>query len=351
MSARLTNAMPMLFSVQIHPSLVINMDQTGVHFVSASSWTYEMVGSSDVAIVGAEDKRQITACVAASLRGDLLPLQLIFQGKTTRSLPPATPASTAARVDITHSANHWSTQETMQRWITNVLHPHSERMISMHNLNANAHILLLLDCWAVHKSDEFRTWLQREHPRIHLVFVPPNCTSKLQLADVALQRPFKSCITQSFNHWAAGVVAEQIQLGEVTGIAGLLGMAAIKPLVLQWCVDSWNGLRERKQLILDGWERSCLSMFDITSEHRRNDAVEMIALKQLELDVLPDGAEPDGYPDADEDNEDDELDISKPRTFGKQSTRIRTQAKTFGFQIDPTRIEIDQEPAAAAASR
>jgi hypothetical protein len=168
---------------------------------------------------------------------------------------------------------------------------------------------------------------------------------------VALQRPFKSCITQSFNHWAAGVVAEQIQLGEVTGIAGLLGMAAIKPLVLQWCVDSWNGLRERKQLILDGWERSCLSMFDITSEHRRNDAVEMIALKQLELDVLPDGAEPDGYPDADEDNEDDELDISKPRTFGKQSTRIRTQAKTFGFQIDPTRIEIDQEPAAAAASR
>jgi DDE superfamily endonuclease len=340
----------LLFAGQIHPSLVINMDQTGVHLVSASSWTYEMVGSSDVAIVGAEDKRQITACVAASLRGDLLPLQLIFQGKTTRSLPPATAASTAARVDITYSANHWSTQETMQRWITNVLHPHSERMISMHSLNANPHILLLLDCWAVHKSDEFRTWLQREHPRIHLVFVPPNCTSKLQLADVALQRPFKSCITQNFNHWAANAVAEQIQTGEVTGIAELLRMAAIKPLVLQWCVDSWNGLRERKQLILDGWERSCLSMFDITSEHRRIDAVEMIALKQLEMDVLPDGAEPDGYPDADDDNVEDELDISKPRTFGKQSTRVRSQTKAFGFQIDPTRIEIDQEPAAAAAS-
>ena len=167
------------------------MDQTGVHLVSASSWTYEMVGSSDVAIVGAEDKRQITACVAASLRGDLLPLQLIFQGKTARSLPAATAASIAARVDITCSDNHWSTQETMQRWITNILLPHSERMINMHGLNANAHILLLLDCWAVHKSAEFRDWLQREHPRIHLVFVPANCTSKLQLADVVLQRPFK----------------------------------------------------------------------------------------------------------------------------------------------------------------
>lgn len=308
-----------------------------------------MVGSSDVAVVGAEDKRQITACVAASLRGDLLPLQLIFQGKTARKLPPGTAASIAARVDITHSVNHWSTQETMQRWITNVLLPHSERMIELHALNANAHVLLLLDCWAVHKSAEFRGWLAKEHPRIHLVFVPANCTSKLQLADVALQRPFKSSITQNFNDWATNAVAEQIQHGKVTGIAGQLGMPALKPRVLQWCVESWNGLRERKQLILDGWERSCLSMFDITSEHRRIDAVEMIALKQLELDALPDGTEPDGYPD--EDEEDDELDVSKQRTFGKQGTRVRTQAKTFGFQIDPTRIEIDQEPAAAAASQ
>ena len=325
------------------------MDQTGVHLVSASSWTYEMVGSSDVAIVGAEDKRQITACVSASLRGDLLPLQLIFQGKTARCLPASTASSTAARVDITCSDNHWSTQETMQRWITKVLLPHTERMISMYELDANAHILLQLDCWAVHKSEEFRGWLQREHPRIHLVFVPANCTSKLQLADVALQRPFKSCITQSFNNWAAAAVAEQIQQGEVTGIAAQLGMAALKPLVLQWCVDSWNGLRERRQLILDGWDRSCLSLFNITSEHRRNDAVKLIALKKLDLEDLPEGVEPDGYAESDSE-EDDELDTSKPRQFGKQSTREKAPPKKFGYFVDPTRVEIEP-PAAAASSR
>ena len=209
------------------------MDQTGVHLVPASSWTYEMQGSSDVPVIGAEDKRQITVCVAASLRGDLLPLQCIFQGKTARCLPAATAASVAARVDITQSINHWSTQETMQRWITKVLLPHSERMIELYELDADAHVLLLLDCWAVHKSAEFRSWLQREHPRIHLVYVPANCTSKLQLADVALQRPFKSCITQNFNEWAATAIATQIRSGEVTGISAQLGMAALKPLVLQ----------------------------------------------------------------------------------------------------------------------
>ena len=62
------------------------MDQTGVHLVPAARWTYEEKNSSSIAVVGAEDKRQITACVASSLDGTLLPLQLIFQGKTPRSL-------------------------------------------------------------------------------------------------------------------------------------------------------------------------------------------------------------------------------------------------------------------------
>jgi hypothetical protein len=323
------------------------MDQTGVHLVSAASRTYETVGSVDVAVVGAEDKRQITVCVAASLRGDLLPLQCIFQGKTARSLPDATPASLAARVDITHSINHWSTQETMQRWITHVLLPHSERMITNYQLGSNAHILLLIDSWAVHKSAEFRGWMQREHPRIHLVYVPANCTSKLQLADVALQRPFKSCITRSFNEWAASIFAEQIRLGNISGIASHLRMSALKPLVLQWCVESWKGLQERKQLILDGWGQSCLNFFDITSEKRRREAVDLIALKRLDLEQLPEGTEPDGCAESESDQDDDELDTSKPRQFGKQTGRVRTQTKQFGYRLDPTHIEDDAEPAAA----
>jgi hypothetical protein len=207
-------------------------------------------------------------------------------------------------------------------------------------------ILLLLDCWSVHKSDEFRGWLTKEHPRIHIVFVPANCTSKLQLADVALQRPFKSCITKNFNQWAAEAIAAQIRAGEIVGISAQLGMASLKPLVLQWCVESWKGLKERKQLILDGWEQSCLKLFDITSEKRRIDAVELVALKKLSIDELPEGEEPDGY-EAESDSEVDELDTTKPRIFGKQSTREKTQTAKFGYFLDPTRIEI--EPAAACS--
>ena len=40
------------------------------------------------------------------------------------------------------------------------------------------------------------------YPHIRLVYVPPNCTSQLQVANVILQRPFKHGLRKRFNEWA-----------------------------------------------------------------------------------------------------------------------------------------------------
>jgi hypothetical protein len=82
------------------------------------------------------------------------------------------------------------------------------------------------------------------------------------------------------------------------------------------------------------------------SEKRRTDAVELVALKKLNIDEVPDGEEPNGH-DAESDSDADELDISKPRIFGKQSGREKTQTEKFGYFLHPTRIEIEH---AAASS-
>ena len=47
----------------------------------------EAKGSKRVEAVGLNDKRQITAVFCAALSGQLLPLQLIYQGKTAACLP------------------------------------------------------------------------------------------------------------------------------------------------------------------------------------------------------------------------------------------------------------------------
>ena len=224
--------------------------------------------------------------------------------------------------------------------------PHAERCIQQHRLHADAKIILVLDVWAVHKSEEFRLFLRMQHPRIHLVFVPANCTSKLQVADVALQRPLKHGITSRFNEWAAQQIKLQIQKENIVGLNESFKMGTIKPLVLQWCVESWSALKDRKQLILDGWHKCCTSLFNVMDPMKRTEAVSAVARRELEQAHVPD--EEEGYEeesDSEEMEEDeDELDVSKERTFGeRKSDRARTQAATYGFQLDSSAIALTED--------
>lgn len=323
------------------------MDQTGVHLVPASSWTYEKQGSSAVAVVGAEDKRQITACLGSSLHGDLLPLQLIFAGKTARVLPEETAASKAARVQLAFSGNHWSTLGTMQQWVGGLLLPYAERCIQQHGLNSNAHILLVLDCWAVHKSEEFRFWLRSHHPRIHLVFVPANCTSKLQVADVTLQRPFKATIRRCFEQWAAEEMRKQIIADEIVGFRSAFGMATLKPLVLGWCTDSWQELQQRKDIVAQGWYKCVLSLYDVCEPAKRVAALAAVAKQELGTAAVPEAEE--GEP-ADSDSNDesdletDELDTAQPRAEPeRRSTRARNRPTPHGYVLDSSMIAMSED--------
>lgn len=61
-------------------ALVVNLDQTGIHFIPTCGCGRAQKGAKEVAMIGGEDKRQITGVLAVSASGDLLPPQLIFQG-------------------------------------------------------------------------------------------------------------------------------------------------------------------------------------------------------------------------------------------------------------------------------
>ena len=55
---------------EIPPELILNWDQTGIKIVPSSTWTMEQRGTKCVDLVGAGDKRLITAVFCGSLVGD-----------------------------------------------------------------------------------------------------------------------------------------------------------------------------------------------------------------------------------------------------------------------------------------
>ena len=56
--------------------LIINWDQTGMHYVPVSFWTMAKEGSKRVEICAIDDKRQLTAVFGCSMIGDFLSVQL-----------------------------------------------------------------------------------------------------------------------------------------------------------------------------------------------------------------------------------------------------------------------------------
>jgi hypothetical protein len=109
----------------IPPELVVNSDQTGVHLRSSSDLTYDQKNVKDVKTLGKKDKRQITCVVSSSAKGEVLPLQCVFEGKTSAVEPQGVEATIAKAkgFDLTHSANHWSNQETSMQFVERVLVP------------------------------------------------------------------------------------------------------------------------------------------------------------------------------------------------------------------------------------
>lgn len=115
---------------EVHPSLVVNPDQTGVLLVPGGSQrTNEVQGSQQVAIHGKEEKRPFTVVVATSMDVKVLPTQSVYKGKTEVCLPGYKTSERPFAIAkghrfVTNPKNHWSSLVTTKLWFESILLPY-----------------------------------------------------------------------------------------------------------------------------------------------------------------------------------------------------------------------------------
>ena len=109
---------------QIPHTLVINLDQTPSKFVPGCNKTLAEKGSKTVSIAGSTDKRTITATFAITLSGNFLPIQLIYCGKTSKSIP-----AVAFPPEFVLSANekHYSNEKESLNMLEKIIIPFAEK--------------------------------------------------------------------------------------------------------------------------------------------------------------------------------------------------------------------------------
>ena len=198
---------------EIPPSLILNWDQTGIKLVPSSSWTMDQRGTKHVELAGVNDKRQITAVFCGTIVGDFfLPIQLIYQGKTSRCHPNFQFPSSW---DITHSPRHWSTEETMLQYIDYIIIPYVDGvrdLIGDHTKPA----VVIMDNFKGQTTESVKNLL--EDHNIHTCYLPPNTTDLLQPMDISVNKPAKDYVKRQFQEWYSRKVMEQLEGVELGNI-------------------------------------------------------------------------------------------------------------------------------------
>ena len=155
----------------IPQELIVDWDHTALHYVPVSSWTMEKKGSTRVPVAGIDDMCQVTTILASSMTGEFLPPQVIYQGKTARSLPSY---KLPADWDVTYTPNHWANEDTSLQYLQKIILPFMKHKRVELGFSADRPALVLFNHFKGQVMKQCLQFLEDHH--IHHVLIPENCT-------------------------------------------------------------------------------------------------------------------------------------------------------------------------------
>ena len=232
----------------IPEDLILNWDHTGVHIVPGSSWTMDSKGQQRVEIAAMNDKRQMTVVVCGSLSGNLLPFQLIYQGKTAASVPKV---EFPKEWHVTATENHWSNEEKTKEYIKLIILPYVEKKRKELGLPTTFPALVLFDAFKGQTTELIYELL--ESNAIYIVSIPANCTDKLQPMDLSVNKSIKEFLKNKFGEWYASMVFANCN-NSLTPAPLDLQISIMKPLNAKWLLDAHSYLQRNPSIILNGFK-------------------------------------------------------------------------------------------------
>ena len=126
----------------IPDSLIINMDQTPTKYVPVSRSTLAKKCEKTVVVKGSSDKRSITATFSISFNGTFLPMQLIYGGKTSKSLPRFKFPDVFS---LSFNETHYSNEREACKVIEEILVPYINQVCKQEDLPIDQKSLVILD--------------------------------------------------------------------------------------------------------------------------------------------------------------------------------------------------------------
>lgn len=178
---------------------------------------------------GAE-KQHITVVLTVAADGSMLPPMVIFKGKRCLKLT----ASEGVLVCVQTKA--WMDEDLIKEYLKHIWQPYVEETADRLDL-PDHNALLTLDSFKAHTTDNI-TKMMKEHGTTHCV-IPGGCTSKLQPLNISINKPFKQILK---GYWTDFIHTSVTAATDHTAKI----KTASKQQVLDWMMNAWQKIKERK---------------------------------------------------------------------------------------------------------
>lgn len=238
----------------IPDSLIINFDQTPLKIIQCSNQTMAKKNSKNVSIVGSSDKRSITGTFSVTFSGVFLPMQLIYKGKTTQSLPRYRfPEGFSLSVNEKHFSNSIESVKLLKE----IIIPYVKKERESKGLSEDQKALVIMDVFTGQMTSEVKEVLQENN--LLVTNVPANMTRFYQPLDLTVNGSAKRFLEKKFSSWYSQQVSDEIESGKsLEEIDVKLRLSTMKPLHAGWVVDFYNFITsaEGKTIIMNGWKEA-----------------------------------------------------------------------------------------------
>ena len=178
----------------------------------------------------------ITATFTITLDGKFLPIQLIYGGKTRKSIPAV---KFSRGYVLSANSKHYSNKEETLKHLKEVIVSHNQNERKTLWLDADYPALLIMDVFKGQMTPDVLNMLKANN--IFLTKVPTNMTNLYQSLDLTMNGYAKSFLKRMFTEWFASKVCEALESGKIPEeIDVRMNLSFLKPLQAGWIIKLYN---------------------------------------------------------------------------------------------------------------
>lgn len=171
---------------------IVNIDETNIQFDMTGSVTLANQGTRTISVRSSGASSRCTVLLGVTLSGRKLPPFIIFKGKSNGRISREWTGETSFPSDCMYAVQEkaWIDEKTFLEWVHKVWSPFTFRKKSSY---------LLMDECTVHLMGSCLHAIQNCGTEID--FIVRGYTSKLQVCDVGVNKPFKDYVKQHYEHF------------------------------------------------------------------------------------------------------------------------------------------------------